>query len=135
MESCVVNNIVWGTIFNQFIYSKKCIIWLYNNIRNFDRRKNWVWVLVYIRIQFSYLFHEKTTHSWSGSTAYRVTDLKSLYTITDFNFFPNYIHCWVYILSSFSVISFCPNITRTKLTKYEIILLKKMSQRRCSDWI
>merc|ERR1711881_355419 len=109
------------------------VVWLDNGIRDL---RGWedgesfhdsVWVL------FSDLGDQKSSHTGTGTTTQRVTDLETLKAIATFSFLSNDIEDGVDQFSTFSVVTLGPVVTGTGLSEDEVVWSEELTEGSGSD--
>jgi len=88
-----------------------------------------------IRIFFSNLGDQKSTHTRSCTTTQRVGDLESLEAVASFSFFSDHIEYWVNKLGTFGIMTFGPVVSGSGLAKDEVIRSEKLTERSSSNGI
>ena len=135
VKSLVINNHAQICIFNQLMDRKSSIIRLNNCIRYLRRWHDWKSLHYSIRIFLSYFRNKQSSHSTSGSSSKRVSNLKPLKTITAFSLFSHNIKYRINQFSTFSLMPFSPIIPSTCLAKNKVIWSKKLAKRTGSHRI
>ena len=117
------------------MYWKSCIIWFHNCIRYFWRWENRESSHDSIWIFFSDFRDKKCTHTRSSTTTEGVAYLETLEAITSFSFFSNNIKHRINKFSTFSIMSFCPIVTSSSLSKNKVIWSEKLTKWSSSNGI
>jgi len=90
-KSFVINNLDFISVFYELMNGECSVIWFYDSIGDFwgweygESFHNSIWIF------FSDFRDKESTHTGSGSSSKRVSNLETLKTITTFSFFSNYI--------------------------------------------
>merc|ERR1712232_296763 len=112
---------------------KGSIVWFNNGIRDLWRWEDGgsfhdsVWVF------FSDLGDQESSHTGTGTTTERVSDLETLQAVTAFSLFSNDIEDRVNQFSTFSVVTFGPVVTSTGLTENEVVWSEELTEWASSD--
>ena len=75
-----------------------------------------------IRIFFTDLGDQKSTHTSTSTSTEGVGNLETLQAVARFGFFTDDIQDGVYQFSTFSVVTLCPVVTGTGLSEDKVVL-------------
>lgn len=110
------------------MYGKRCVVRFYDGVRYFRGRYDGVCIHDSIGIFFANFRDEQRSHTGSGTTAQRVGQLETLQAVAAFGLFPDYVEDRVYQFGTFGVMTFCPIVTSSRLSKHEIIWSKYLAK-------
>jgi len=84
---------------------------------------------------FANLGDQQCSHTSTSTSTERVSDLEALEAVAALSFTTNNIENLVNKLCSFSVVTFGPVVSSTRLTKDEVIRTEQLTERASSDSI
>jgi hypothetical protein len=135
IKSFVIDAHNFISIFNKLMDWQSGIVWLYDGVGDLRWGYNWegahdsVWILL------SNLGDKKGSHTWSGTTTKRVSDLETLEAVASFCFFSNYIKYWINQFSTLCVVTLSPVVTGSTLSEDKIVGSKELTERSGSNWV
>ena len=86
-----------------------------------------------VRVLLTDLGDEEGSHSRSGTTTKGVCQLEPLETITALSFFPHNIKNGIYKLSTLCVVTFCPVVSSSTLSKDKVVWTEYLSKWSRTD--
>ena len=128
IKGFIVNAHNFISILNQLMDWKSSIVWLNDSIWYFGWWHHRECAHYSVWVFLSNFWNQKSSHSWSGTSSKRVSNLESLETIATFCFFSNDVQYWVNQLSTFCVMSFSPVVSSTALSEYEVVRSEQLTE-------
>ena len=122
-------------VLNELMYREGGVVRLDDGIGNLGRWDNRegchhaIWEL------FANLGDQQCSHTSTSTSTERVSDLEALEAVAALSFTTNDIENLVNKLCSFSVVTFGPVVSSTRLTKDEVIRTEQLTERTSSDSI
>ncbi len=128
VQSLVVNAVRLVGVLDKLVHRQGGVVRLDDGVGNFRRRENGESAHHSIRIFLTNLGNEKSSHTRTGTTTERMSNLKSLKAVTRLRFLSNDIENRIDQFSAFSVVTFSPIVTGSGLTENEIIRSKNLTE-------
>mmetsp|Transcript_25929 Transcript_25929/g.36968 ORF Transcript_25929/g.36968 Transcript_25929/m.36968 type:complete len:407 (-) Transcript_25929:320-1540(-) len=111
-------------ILHKLMDRKHGVVWLHDSIGNLGRGHNTVGRHDTIGEFLTNLGHEKSSHTRSGPSPHRVSDLEPLETITRLGLLTCHVHNRIHQLGTLSIMPLGPIIPRPTLSKDKVIRSK-----------
>merc|ERR1719361_795771 len=130
VQSLVVNDKRFVRVFQQLMRRKNSVIRFDNGIGHFGGWEhgvgggNSVWVAV------TNLQQEKSSHTRTSSSSERVENLETLRRVALLNFLADSVQHRLHKLCTFSVVSFCPVVSCSVVSKHHVVGFEHRSNRR-----
>ena len=122
-------------VFNQLVNGQSGIVWFDDGVGHF-----WGWEdreghHDSVRVFFTDLGDQQSSHTGSSTTTQRVSDLETLKAIARFGFFTNDVQNGIDQFGTFGVVTFGPVITGTGLSEDKVIGAEQLTEGSGTDGI
>mmetsp|Transcript_20232 Transcript_20232/g.46851 ORF Transcript_20232/g.46851 Transcript_20232/m.46851 type:complete len:400 (-) Transcript_20232:106-1305(-) len=115
-------------IFHQLVDGQSRIVGLNNSVRNFGGRNNTVSAHDTIRVLFTNLGNQESSHTRACSTSHGMCDLETLKHITSLSLLTHHLHDSIHKLGALRVVTLGPVVTSAALTEHKVVRAEKGSK-------
>ena len=135
VEGFVVNDHALVGVFDQLMDGEGSVVGFNNGVGHLGRGDDGEGLHDSVRIFFSDLGDEESSHTGASSTSEGVGDLESLEAVATFSFLSGNIEDGVDELSTFSVVALGPVVSGTGLAEDEVVGSEELTEGSSSDGV
>jgi hypothetical protein len=135
VEGFVINNLDDIGVFNELMDGEGGVVRLNDGVGDLGGGEDGESFHDSVRVFFSDLGDQKSSHTGTGTTSQRVGNLETLEAIATLSFLSDDVEDGVDEFSTFGVVTLGPVVTGTGLTEDEVVRSEKLTERSSSDGV
>jgi hypothetical protein len=135
VQGFVVQHHDFVGVFDQLVNGQGGVVWFDDGVGHFWGRKDREGHHDSVGVFFTDLGDQQSSHTGSGTTTQRVSDLETLKAIARFGFFTHDVQNGIDQFGTFGVVTFGPVITGTGLSEDKVIGAEQLAEGSGTDGI